>query len=131
MFNFPSSFLGNGLPQQLSKRLTYALRHGAQDLGLHLRSDGFVRLEELLNNPKFRGVTKEQVEDVVSPARGMNCQAFVRFIIASGLSWIIREQLPEVLQYPVVSHPRVRSSEDSVYFPRSNNHSCSPLVTEL
>lgn len=52
--------------QQLSKRLTYALRHGAEKMGLNLRPDGFVRLDELLSNAKFRGVTQQQVEDLVS-----------------------------------------------------------------
>ncbi|CAM9788960.1 unnamed protein product, partial [Ectocarpus sp. 8 AP-2014] len=51
---------------QLSKRLTYALRHGAEKLGLRLRPDGFVSLDELLSKPSFRGVSREQVEQVVA-----------------------------------------------------------------
>ncbi|CAM9125380.1 unnamed protein product, partial [Ectocarpus sp. 12 AP-2014] len=51
---------------QLSKRLTYALRHGAEKLGLRLRPDGFVSLDELLSKPSFRGVSRQQVEQVVA-----------------------------------------------------------------
>jgi 2'-phosphotransferase len=32
----------------LSKRLSYILRHGALELGLSLRSDGYVPLDEVL-----------------------------------------------------------------------------------
>lgn len=52
--------------RQLSKRLTYALRHGSEKLGLNLRSDGFVSLDELLSKPNFSGVTLQQVQQVVS-----------------------------------------------------------------
>lgn len=52
--------------RQLSKRLTYALRHGSEKLGLNLRPDGFASLDELLSKPSFRGVTRQQVQQVVS-----------------------------------------------------------------
>ncbi|CAM9767771.1 unnamed protein product [Scytosiphon promiscuus] len=51
---------------QLSKRLTRALRHDAKRMGLNMRPDGFVDLDELLGNPSFRGVSKHQVEEVVA-----------------------------------------------------------------
>lgn len=54
--------------KQLSKRLTYTLRHGADKVGLQLRADGFASLDELLSKPSFRGVSQQQVEEVVSAA---------------------------------------------------------------
>lgn len=55
--------------RQLSKRLTYALRHGSEKIGLNLRPDGFASLDELLSKPSFRGVTRQQVQEVVSADR--------------------------------------------------------------
>eukprot|EP00903_Cladosiphon_okamuranus_P014767 g13683.t2 len=51
---------------ELSKRLTYTLRHGADKLGLQLRPDGFASLDELLSKSSFRGVSQQQVEEVVA-----------------------------------------------------------------
>jgi 2'-phosphotransferase len=50
---------------RLSKTLAYALRHGAQELGLVMRSSGYVELRALLALPLFRGYTEAQVEEVV------------------------------------------------------------------
>ncbi|KAJ7623756.1 KptA family-domain-containing protein [Roridomyces roridus] len=36
-----------------SKRLTWILRHGALELGLRIRPDGFVRASDLKNHPRF------------------------------------------------------------------------------
>ncbi|XP_010597387.1 tRNA 2'-phosphotransferase 1 isoform X2 [Loxodonta africana] len=50
---------------QLSKALSYALRHGALKLGLPLGADGFVPLRSLLQLPQFRGFSAEDVQRVV------------------------------------------------------------------
>ncbi|CAM9651884.1 unnamed protein product, partial [Discosporangium mesarthrocarpum] len=50
---------------KVSKRLTYALRHGSENLNLQLRPDGFVPLEDLLRLPMFRGVCREDIEQIV------------------------------------------------------------------
>lgn len=50
---------------RLSKMLSYALRHGAQELGLAMRPSGYVELTQLLALPLFRSFTREQVEEVV------------------------------------------------------------------
>lgn len=51
---------------QLSKALSYALRHGALKLGLPLGADGFVPLGALLRLPQFRGFSEEDVQRVVA-----------------------------------------------------------------
>ncbi|XP_053576036.1 tRNA 2'-phosphotransferase 1 isoform X2 [Bombina bombina] len=51
---------------RLSKLLSYALRHGANTLGLPIRSDGFVPVSSLLALPQFRSVSQGDVERVVS-----------------------------------------------------------------
>lgn len=55
-------------PQQLSRALSWALRHHAVELNLTMRSDGFVPLVEILNcqHPKLRGCTAEQIQQVVA-----------------------------------------------------------------
>ncbi|XP_036273129.2 tRNA 2'-phosphotransferase 1 isoform X2 [Pipistrellus kuhlii] len=50
---------------QLSKALSYALRHGALALGLPLGAGGFVPLRALLQLPQFLGFSAEDVQRVV------------------------------------------------------------------
>ncbi|KAJ0399003.1 hypothetical protein P43SY_008323 [Pythium insidiosum] len=50
---------------RLSKTLSYALRHGAVELGLEMRASGFVALQEILRLPVFRSVDEAQVEAIV------------------------------------------------------------------
>uniref|UniRef100_A0A8D2DHT2 2'-phosphotransferase n=1 Tax=Sciurus vulgaris TaxID=55149 RepID=A0A8D2DHT2_SCIVU len=50
---------------QLSKALSYALRHGALKLGLPMGADGFVPLGTLLQLPQFRSFSTEDVQRVV------------------------------------------------------------------
>ncbi|KAM8815127.1 tRNA 2'-phosphotransferase 1 [Rhynchonycteris naso] len=50
---------------QLSKALSYALRHGALKLGLPLGADGFVPLDALLQLPQFQSFSAEDVQRVV------------------------------------------------------------------
>ncbi|KAF6726582.1 tRNA 2'-phosphotransferase 1 [Oryzias melastigma] len=51
---------------QLSKAMSYALRHGAQQLGLQMGTDGFLFVEDLLAHPQFHSYTLEDVERVVA-----------------------------------------------------------------
>ncbi|TMW55676.1 hypothetical protein Poli38472_010558 [Pythium oligandrum] len=50
---------------RISKTLAYALRHGAEDLGLNMRASGYVELQELLSKPLCKEITEEQVEEIV------------------------------------------------------------------
>ncbi|XP_072614399.1 tRNA 2'-phosphotransferase 1 isoform X4 [Vulpes vulpes] len=54
---------------QLSKALSYALRHGALKLGLPMRADGFVPLDTLLQLPQFHSFSAEDVQRVVDTNR--------------------------------------------------------------
>ncbi|XP_034398756.1 tRNA 2'-phosphotransferase 1 isoform X1 [Cyclopterus lumpus] len=51
---------------RLSKSLSYALRHGANQMGLQMGTDGFMFVEELLAHPQFRSYTLKDVERVVA-----------------------------------------------------------------
>ncbi|KAM6953337.1 tRNA 2'-phosphotransferase 1 [Aplochiton taeniatus] len=51
---------------RLSKSLSYVLRHGANSLGLHLNSDGFIYVEDILAHAQFRHCSLEDVERVVA-----------------------------------------------------------------
>jgi len=50
---------------KLSKSLSWALRHGAQSAGLAIRSDGYVRVTDILAHNRFKGATLEAIENVV------------------------------------------------------------------
>ncbi|CCA72627.1 related to TPT1-tRNA 2`-phosphotransferase [Serendipita indica DSM 11827] len=50
---------------QLSKTLSYILRHGAKGEGFEMRPDGYVKLEDLLKRPKLRGYGFNQIREVV------------------------------------------------------------------
>ena len=43
-----------GRDVQISKALTYILRHGAADLKLSIRTDGYVPLNEVMNVPSIK-----------------------------------------------------------------------------
>ncbi|XP_068571055.1 tRNA 2'-phosphotransferase 1 [Cebidichthys violaceus] len=51
---------------RLSKAMSYALRHGANHMGLQMGTDGFMFVEELLAHPQFRSYSLEDVERVVA-----------------------------------------------------------------
>lgn len=51
---------------QLSKRLSYVLRHGAVKEGLPITADGFVQVRDLLRTPRFRRYSVEDIERVVT-----------------------------------------------------------------
>nr|XP_061793063.1 tRNA 2'-phosphotransferase 1-like [Nerophis lumbriciformis] len=51
---------------KLSKSLSYALRHGANQMGLQLHSDGYVFVEDILAHPQFRSYKLEDIERVVA-----------------------------------------------------------------
>ncbi|XP_026213189.1 tRNA 2'-phosphotransferase 1 isoform X3 [Anabas testudineus] len=55
-----------GRDVHLSKSMSYALRHGANKMGLLMGTDGFLFVEELLAHPQFRSYSLEDVERVVA-----------------------------------------------------------------
>ncbi|CAI5652417.1 tRNA 2'-phosphotransferase 1 isoform X1 [Oreochromis aureus] len=50
----------------LSKSMSYALRHGASQMGLQMGTDGFLFVEDLLAHPQFHSYSLEDVERVVA-----------------------------------------------------------------
>ncbi|KAF9485594.1 hypothetical protein BDN70DRAFT_871264 [Pholiota conissans] len=52
---------------RVSKTLSWLLRHGAQGEGLAMRSDGYVKVVDLLNHPKLhaQGLDLERIKDIV------------------------------------------------------------------
>eukprot|EP00536_Pseudo-nitzschia_multiseries_P007637 jgi/Psemu1/296640/fgenesh1_pm.181_\ len=53
--------------EKISRALSWALRHAALDIGLSIRKDGFVPVQEILDSthPKLRGATLENIKLVV------------------------------------------------------------------
>ncbi|XP_077387265.1 tRNA 2'-phosphotransferase 1 isoform X2 [Festucalex cinctus] len=51
---------------RLSKSMSYALRHGANQMGLHLSSDGYLFVEDVLAHPQFRSYKLEDIETMVA-----------------------------------------------------------------
>ncbi|KAK7922432.1 hypothetical protein WMY93_009334 [Mugilogobius chulae] len=50
---------------QLSKSLSFVLRHGANQMGFQLSTDGFLYVEDILAHPQFRSWSLEDVKRVV------------------------------------------------------------------
>ncbi|KAF6029131.1 TRPT1 [Bugula neritina] len=50
---------------KLSKLLSYILRHGAEKEGLHMLPSGYVKVEDLLKHPKFKGYNLDNIRLVV------------------------------------------------------------------
>ncbi|KIR99268.1 tRNA 2'-phosphotransferase [Cryptococcus deuterogattii 2001/935-1] len=48
-----------------SKTLAYILRHGAEKEGLYIRSDGFIKLADVLARPKLKGVDEPTIHHLV------------------------------------------------------------------
>lgn len=52
---------------QLSKQLSWLLRHGAQKEGITMQPDGFVSVPEILKHPRFgNSYTLEKLQDIVA-----------------------------------------------------------------
>eukprot|EP00033_Pygsuia_biforma_P002792 GCRY01003084.1.p1 GENE.GCRY01003084.1~~GCRY01003084.1.p1 ORF type:complete len:206 (-),score=11.88 GCRY01003084.1:249-866(-) len=68
----------------LSKKLSLVLRHKAPSLKLNIGSDGYVRLDELLALPIFKGYTEDNIHTVVE---GNDKQRF---------SIILRNDMPHI-----------------------------------
>uniref|UniRef100_UPI003AAF94C9 tRNA 2'-phosphotransferase 1 isoform X1 n=2 Tax=Centroberyx gerrardi TaxID=166262 RepID=UPI003AAF94C9 len=51
---------------RLSKSMSYALRHGANQMALQMSADGFLFVEDLLAHPQLRSYSLEDVERVVA-----------------------------------------------------------------
>lgn len=50
---------------RLSKSLSYVLRHGANQMGFQMSTDGFLFLEDLLAHPQFSSYSMDDVKRVV------------------------------------------------------------------
>ncbi|XP_072518980.1 tRNA 2'-phosphotransferase 1 isoform X1 [Salminus brasiliensis] len=57
---------GESRDVRLSKSMSYALRHGACKMGLHMSSDGFILVDELLAHQQFSSFSLEDLERVVA-----------------------------------------------------------------
>jgi len=51
---------------RISKTLSWVLRHGSKSVGLHMRSDGYVRVTELLALEKLQSVNWEMLQQIVA-----------------------------------------------------------------
>jgi len=50
----------------LSKTLSYTLRHGAEKEKINMRPDGYVAIDELLAHKKYKGITLQQIQNIVN-----------------------------------------------------------------
>jgi len=86
---------------ELSKTLSYILRHGAKNEGLAIRSDGYVKLDDLLRRPKLKGVDLQAVKHVVETSEK---QRFTLLFVAEGEGEEGPEGVP--VEIPAQSEPR-------------------------
>ena len=106
---------------QISKKLSWALRHGIKDLGLSLNSAGYVPLQLLLSTPQFSKVSQEVIEAIVSSDnknRYMlikeNGEVFIRANQGHSIKEVKDEQLLRPLtdpsEFPIIVHGTNRAS---------------------
>jgi 2'-phosphotransferase len=50
----------------MSKRLSWALRHGIHELGLALNPAGYVKLTDLLSHPRFQDMNVQLIQQIVA-----------------------------------------------------------------
>ncbi|KAG0205205.1 hypothetical protein BGX28_003142 [Mortierella sp. GBA30] len=50
---------------RLSKALSWLLRHNAESQGIAIRSDGYVKIKDVLAHPKFKNFTLDDILEVV------------------------------------------------------------------
>lgn len=46
---------------QMSKKLSWALRHGAAKIGLPMSAAGYVKVSDLLRNPEFKSFNLKSI----------------------------------------------------------------------
>ncbi|EMH75595.1 hypothetical protein EHI8A_129160 [Entamoeba histolytica HM-1:IMSS-B] len=51
---------------EISKRLSYILRHGAIKERIPITNDGWVLIKDLLNNRQMKGVSEEEIINIVA-----------------------------------------------------------------
>ncbi|XP_037718528.1 tRNA 2'-phosphotransferase 1 [Drosophila subpulchrella] len=54
------------LDVQLSKKLSWLLRHGAKSEGIPIRTDGFVGVTDLQEHPRYKSFTLEKLQEIAS-----------------------------------------------------------------
>ncbi|XP_013922751.1 PREDICTED: nucleoside diphosphate-linked moiety X motif 22-like isoform X1 [Thamnophis sirtalis] len=101
---------------RLSKALSYALRHGAEKMGLHMSSDGFVDVGEILRLPQFKAWSQEDVERVVESNEK---QRFTLCRHPSGGHLQIRANQGHSLQVPELELTALQTLKD---FPETVAH---------
>ena len=83
----PAARPKQGAPEvQLSKALAYILRHGAQKEHIHIRSDGYVRVSDILARPKIQKITMpgDHAPDLADIEHVVSSNAKKRFELSSG-----------------------------------------------
>lgn len=129
---------------KLSKALSYILRHGAEKEKITMRSDGYVKVSDILIKPKFKQYTFEDVQRVVETNEKK------RFALIQGdpdlldseniKDWYIRanqghsiktievemKPLTKIEDFPVSSSSSSSSKEESTNKPESSGN---PITT--
>ncbi|KAG0264831.1 hypothetical protein BG011_005954 [Mortierella polycephala] len=57
---------GDSPTVRLSKALSWLLRHNAEAQGITIRADGYIKIEDVLSHPKFKGYTLADILTVVN-----------------------------------------------------------------
>jgi len=98
---------------RLSKSLSYVLRHGAKECGLNMRSDGFVRLQQIMALKNLKQYTVDDVRRVVAENNKKRF-ALVEEPFTDGepVSLLIRANQGHTLQVPELELQAVTSPAD-------------------
>ncbi|KAI9137061.1 KptA family-domain-containing protein [Paraphysoderma sedebokerense] len=93
----------------LSKSLSFVLRHGATKLGINIRNDGFVKVEELLSHSKFRGYNLTDIQNVTE---NNEKKRFTMEQDESGVWWIRANQGHSLKEIDNVQMKEIQKAEE-------------------
>ncbi|KIM33103.1 hypothetical protein M408DRAFT_60312 [Serendipita vermifera MAFF 305830] len=97
---------------QLSKTLSWILRHGAKKEGLEMRSDGYVRLDQLLSRPKLHGVKFDAIRNIVETNNKQRFTLILQPIDPDSTKSVTgTAPIPVELPHPAVTIPPLPGTE--------------------
>ncbi|EDR29215.1 tRNA 2'-phosphotransferase, putative [Entamoeba dispar SAW760] len=97
---------------EISKRLSYLLRHGAIKERIPITKDGWVLIKDLLNNRQMKGISEEEIKSIVAkdPKKRYSIQGEgnqIKIRANQGHSINVQVEMKEITDaslYPIVIH---------------------------
>lgn len=111
---FSQSNLTDNQCVQIGKTLSWLLRHGLDERGLTMRSDGYVRLDDVMNQKEFSNLTIDDIKYIVDTNSKKRYELLeengMMYIKASqGHSKHIGKQIDQTTAFKLITNPEIYS----------------------